>query len=191
VLNGNDVKAEPECGQRVGPKKRAEVEKANHLLFGVLLVVAMPSWAQRTDGTTSDQTQCGVGKIAASLRDKNPQVLREVENQWIQAYGDRDAQLLACILAADFEIASMPDEKLEINGKQHVIDWMGSKSPSSNTVEHLDIKTYGQAAVVRGSYLVRTPDGKPVSRFQFTDVFLYRTRGWQAVSREIAALPLR
>jgi hypothetical protein len=32
VLNGNDVKAEPECGRRVGPKKRAEVENANHAL---------------------------------------------------------------------------------------------------------------------------------------------------------------
>jgi hypothetical protein len=85
----------------------------------------------------------------------------------------------------------MPDEKLEINGKQHVIDWMGSKSPSLNQVEQLDIKIRGQAAVVRGIYSIRTPEGKLASRFQFTDVFLYRQAGWQAVSREIAALPLR
>jgi len=61
---------------------------------------------------------------------------------WIQAYGERHAQTLAYILAVDFEIGSMPDEKLEINNKQHVMDWIGSKSRSINKVEQLDIKMY-------------------------------------------------
>lgn len=161
------------------------------LVFVGLFTVAMPCWAQSPVKGSADQAKCDFDKMAVNLRDKNSRVLREVENRWIQAYGERDAQLLACILADDFEIGSMPDEKLEINNKKHVMDWMGTKSPSVNKVEHLDIKTHEEAAVVRGIYSVRTQDGRLASRFQFTDVFVYRANAWQAVSREIAQLPLR
>ena len=161
------------------------------LVLAGLFIEFLPCWAQGPLNDGSEQTKCDSHKMVVNLRDKNPNVLREVEDRWIRAYGERDAELLRCILADDFEIASMPDEKLEINNKQHVMEWIASKSRSANRVEQLDIRTHDQAAVVRGLYSVRTQEGKLTSRFQFTDVFLYRANGWQAVSREIAQLPVR
>lgn len=161
------------------------------LVLAGLFAAAVACWAQTPAKTRSDRVNCYADKIAVDLRDKNSQVLRQVEDQWIRAYGERNAELLECILADDFEIASIPDEKLEINNKQHVMDWIASKSRSVNKLEQLDIRTHEEAAVVRGVYSARTQEGKLTSRFQFTDVFVYRANGWQAVSREIAELPVK
>ena len=158
------------------------------LVFAAILVAAVPCCAQSLAKTHSDQANCDPHKIAVDLRDRNPEVLKQVEDQWIQAYGERNAELLRCVLADDFEIASMPDEKLEINNKQHVMDWIASKTRSVNKVEQINIKSHGEAAVVRGVYSVFTPEGKLTSRFQFTDIFIYRANGWQAVVREIVKL---
>jgi hypothetical protein len=157
------------------------------ILIG-FVVAFTTNWTRTATRQGSDDCARNVG---LDLRDTDPKVLREVERRWIEAYGQRNTQLLACILADDFEIGSMPDSKLEVNSRQHVLDWVSTKAISMNQMEHLDISTHGTVAVARGIYSVSTPDGRLTSRFQFSDVFAYRRNGWQALLREIATLPVK
>jgi hypothetical protein len=154
-------------------------------LFAMTLAAIL---TQRVPATRSN---CDFVQTHLDLGKKDPQILNDVERRWIQAYGEGDTRSLTCILADDFEIGSAPDAKLEVNNKQHVLDWVSTKSHSVNNIERLEIKAFGQAAITRGIYSVCSQDGKRLSRFQFTDVFLYRRTGWQAVSRQISELPLQ
>ena len=133
--------------------------------------------------------KCGLQATESRLRDKDPQVLKEVEQEWLQAYGERNTSALDCILADDFEIGSMPDEKGEAHDKKHVLDWVAQRSPTTQKIEQIEIKTFGAVAVVRGIYSSYRPNGTLVVRFQFLDVFAYGGERWQALTREIAELP--
>jgi hypothetical protein len=152
----------------------------------VLLIVSAMAYPVRTEAL-----ECGAAALKLDLGNKNPQVLRVVEYRWIKAYADLDTAFLTCLLANRFEVGSMPDKKLELHDKNHVLHWVKSRTePVHNEMEQLQIKNYDTAAVARGIYSVRRRDGKLTSRFQFIDVFLYRHGRWQAVTRQIAELPL-
>jgi hypothetical protein len=43
---------------------------------------------------------CSLQATESRLQNKDPQVLMEVEQQWLQAYGERNTRALDCILAA-------------------------------------------------------------------------------------------
>ena len=142
----------------------------------------------------SDSTAAGQCKLQATetlLRNKDPQVLREVEQQWLRAYGEKNTEALDCILVEDFQIGSMPDEKGELHDKRHVLDWVAQRSPSVQKIERLDLKPYGNVAVVRGAYSISGEDGRVLARYQFMDVLVYRKQRWQALTREIAELLIK
>ena len=157
-------------------------------VFVGFIVALTPTWAQTPGRQGSDDCAPSLG---LDLLDTGPTVLREVERRWIEAYGQRNTQLLLCILADDFEIGSMPDSQLEVNNRQHVLDWVSTKTISMNRIEQLNVSRHGTVAVARGIYSVSTPDGTLTARFQFSDVFTYRRNGWQAILREIATLPIK
>ena len=133
--------------------------------------------------------KCSSQAIDSQLRNKDAEVLKEVEQQWLQAYGERNTSALDCILADEFKIGSMPDEKGEVHDKKHVLDWVAQRSPTTQKIEQIEIKTFGAVAVVRGIYSSYRPNGTLVVRFQFLDVFAYGGERWQALTREIAELP--
>jgi len=119
---------------------------------------------------------------------KDAMAIENLERRWAQAYAERNVALLQCIIADDFEIGSMPDKKVEVNGKQHVLDWVPVRTGSTE-IEQLHVKLHREVAIARGSYVVRAQDGMVRERFQFTDLFVYRGHRWQALVREIAELP--
>jgi len=139
----------------------------------------------------TDAAKCILQATESRLRNKDPQVLKEVEQEWLQAYGEKNTALLDCILAEDFEIASMPDEKGEAHNKKHVLDWVATRPPTVQKIERFDLKPYRDVAVVRGIYSMNGQDGKILARYQFMDVFFFRGERWQALTREIAELPIR
>lgn len=169
------------------PKQRkCSIELKGMKTALVLLIAWAMAYPVRTEAM-----ECGPGALKLDLGSKNPQVLFMVEYRWIKAYTDRDTDFLTCLLEDSFEIGSMPDKKLELHDKNHVLHWVESRTaPVHNEMEQLQLKSYDNSAVARGIYSVRQRDGKLISRFQFIDVFLYRHGRWQAVTRQIAELPL-
>lgn len=151
--------------------------------FQVLLIIsAVSSVSVATD-------ECSSAELRAVLHDKSPQVIRALEEQWAKAYANRDTATLNCILADDFEIGSMPDQVLAVHDKHRVLAWVLTRTGSAE-LEHLQTRPFDSTVLARGVYAVRT-GGMLVSRFQFADVFVYRSNRWQAVARTIADLPLK
>ncbi len=134
----------------------------------------------------SAAAKCSLQATDSRLRNKDPEVLKEVEREWLQAYGDRNTAALDCILAEDFEIGTMPDEKGEVHNKKQILDWVAQRSRTVQKIDQFDLKPYRDVAVVRGIYSMSGEDGKVLARYQFMDVFVYRERRWQAVARQIA-----
>jgi hypothetical protein len=132
--------------------------------------------------------KCSLQATESLLRNKDPQVLREVEKEWLQAYGEKNTSVLDCILADDFEIASMPDEKEEVHDKRHVLDWVAQRSRTVQKIEQFELKPYRDVAIARGIYSMNSPDGKVLARYQFMDLFIYREKRWQAAARQLARL---
>jgi len=151
--------------------------------FQVLLIISVVS---SVSVATDD---CRSAELRAVLHDKSPQVIRALEEQWAKAYANRDTARLKCILADDFEIGSMPDQVLAVHDKHRVLAWVLTRTGSAE-LEHLQTRPFDSTVLARGIYAVRA-GGRLVSRFQFTDVFVYRSNRWQAVARTIAELPLK
>lgn len=135
--------------------------------------------------------KCDLKATESLLRNKDPQVLKDVEQEWLRAYGEKNTAVLDCILAEEFQIGSMPDERVEVHDKKHVLDWVAQRSPSVQKIEQFDLAPYGNVAVVRGAYSMSSQDGKVLARYQFMDVFVYRGERWLALTREVAELPIK
>ena len=148
----------------------------------LLIISAVSSESVATD-------DCSSAELRAVLHEKSSQVIKVLEEQWAKAYASRDTARLNCILADDFEISSMPDEILAVHDKHHVLEWVVTRTGSAE-LEHLQTRPFDSIVLARGVYAVRT-GGMLVSRFQFADVFVYRSNRWQAVARTIADLPLK
>lgn len=155
-----------------------------HRRIVLLTFVLLSSQARAT-------AKCDLKATESLLRNKDPQVLKDVEQEWLRAYGEKNTAVLDCILAEDFQIGSMPDERVEVHDKKHVLDWVAQRSPSVQKIEQFDLAPYGNVAVVRGAYSMSSQDGKVLARYQFMDVFVYRGERWLALTREIAELPIK
>lgn len=132
--------------------------------------------------------KCDVGKVTSP--DRTADAIRELENQWIKAYAERDVELLKCILTDDFQVGSMPDRTLEIHDRQHVLDWITHrKSSVQNQIEDLKVRVSGKVAVARGVYVMRDSAGKLLARYQFTDLLAQRNSQWRGLAREVSELP--
>ena len=132
--------------------------------------------------------ECDVGKVTSPERAAAS--IKELENQWIKAYADRNVELLNCILTDDFQIGSMPDRTLETHDRQHVMDWITHRKTSvQNQIEDLKVQVSGNVAVARGVYVTRDSAGKPLARYQFTDLLAQRHSHWRGLAREVSELP--
>jgi len=132
--------------------------------------------------------ECDVGKVTS--RERAVDAIKELETRWIKAYAQRDVELLKCILTEDFQIGSMPDRTLEIHDRQHVLSWITQRKTSvQNQIEDVKVQVSGDVAVARGVYVMRDSAGKPLARYQFTDLLAQRDGHWRGLSREVSELP--
>jgi len=148
----------------------------------LLIISAVSSESVATD-------DCNSAELRALLHDKSPQVIRALEEQWAKAYVNRDTAGLNCILADDFEIDSMRDQGFAVHDKHHVLEWVATRTGSAE-LEQIQTRSFDNTVLAKGVYAVRT-GGRLLSRFHFTDVFVYRRDRWQAVARTIAELPVK
>lgn len=112
--------------------------------------------------------------------------IADLEQQWLQS--EHDAAVLERILASDFVHVVSFDH---LATKQEHIDW-AAKHPDPKDLQRrfdkLNIRLYGDVAIVNGSVIASSPSGKE-DRTMFTDVFAFRDGRWQAVNAQENAVP--
>lgn len=107
--------------------------------------------------------------------------LLSLEDEWLHA---RDAATLERILADDF-VHPVP-QGVFLSKAEH-IDWYGKHLPSptrKTRLDHVQVRLYGDSAVVNGEVIATDESGKQLDGSVFTDVFVYRDGRWQAVNAQ-------
>ncbi|MBO0911386.1 MAG: nuclear transport factor 2 family protein [Acidobacteria bacterium] len=118
---------------------------------------------------------------SAHTADKDRHALAAIEQQWLEA---QDAATLDRILAADFVHVIPADQFL--TKRQH-IDWVlghPGRKGRHRKFDKLEVRLYGDAAIVNGSVVATDDAGKEQDRTMFTDVFVFRDGRWQAVNAQ-------
>lgn len=123
--------------------------------------------------------------LAFAQAPRNPagdkQAVIELENEWLHA---KDAATLDRILALDFVHVIPVDHFLT---KQQHIDWfMKHPEPADRHTkfDKLNVRVYGDVAIVNGSVIATDAAGKELDRTMFTDIFVRRGGRWQAVNAQ-------
>jgi len=122
----------------------------------------------------------GLG-VAQTARDpaKDRDAVTALEQEWLHA---KDAATLDRILASDFVHVIPFDHFLT---QQEHIDWF-VKHPEPKDrhtrFDKLNVRLYGNVAIVNGSVIATDDSGKELDRTMFTDVFVFRNGRWQAVN---------
>jgi ketosteroid isomerase-like protein len=131
---------------------------------------------------------CEPKEKAPGPRDNPEQELRERLREWDEAYARRDTEALNRILADDF---TFTDAVGKVNNKTQYIMAV-IKSPDITLIEpansdDLNIRLYGDAAVVTGRSGIRGRPRHPATRelFRFTDVWVKRQGRWQVVASQV------
>ena len=125
--------------------------------------------------------------VSQTSRDpaKDRAAVTDLEEQWL--HSEHDAAVLGRILAADFVHVVPVDHFLT---RQEHIDW-AVKHPDpkdrQQRFDKLNIRLYGDVAIVNGSVIASSPSGKE-DRTMFTDVFVFRDGRWQAVNAQENAM---
>ena len=107
--------------------------------------------------------------------------LLSIEDEWLHA---RDAATLGRILADDFV---HPVAQGVFLSKAEHIDWYVKHLPPptrKTRFDRLQVRLYGDTAVVNGMVISSDESGKELDRSVFTDVFVYRDGRWQAVNAQ-------
>jgi hypothetical protein len=133
-------------------------------VLAALILLCCLLWAKSDRGPVQDSNQ-----------------ITMLEQEWLHA---KDAATLDRILAPDFIHVLPMDHFLT---KQEQIEWFEKhpKPPNrSAKFDKLNIRFYGDAAVVNGSVIASDENGKELERSMFTDVFIYRNGRWQAVNAQ-------
>ena len=123
---------------------------------------------------------------------KDEQALKQLENEWLGSYLRGDKATFDRIVADDF---TSTDESAKFRNKaqeREVIQAPPSTIKASLTNEDVQIRIYGDSAIVTGRIVSRTQlSGQPEISFQsrFTDTLLRRRGRWEVVARHYSRLP--
>jgi len=123
---------------------------------------------------------------------KDEQALRRLEDEWLGSYLRGDKATWDRIVADDF---TSTDESARFRNKaqeREVIQAPPSTIKASLTNEDLQIRIYGDSAIVTGRIVSRAQLGsQPEISFQsrFTDTLLKRRGKWQVFARHYSRLP--
>jgi len=130
---------------------------------------------------------CGATLVAPPARsqarsaDADRRAVIALENEWLLA---EDSATLARILAPDFVHPVLTGDFL--TKAQHLHWFSGHPRPANAKVRFagLDVRLYGDVAIVTGTVISTGAPGQQATRTVFTDVFAYRPDRWQAVNAQ-------
>jgi ketosteroid isomerase-like protein len=110
---------------------------------------------------------------------RDEQALLQLEQTWAKALEQHDTAAVACLLADEFQDADVDGK---IRDRTATLSRIPQRRPSSNHLEDMYARIYGDAAFVRGLNQVTDPSGKVLAQVRFTDIFVFRDGRWQAVA---------
>jgi len=120
-----------------------------------------------------------------SNRDRD--ALIALENDWLK--NEHNAAELEHILGADFLHPVVTGDVLT---KAQHIQFSSTHLPAPDLTKHfedLQVRVYGDVAIVNGSVVATNKNGNITAKTVFTDVFVYRDGRWQAINAQENAVP--
>jgi ketosteroid isomerase-like protein len=102
-----------------------------------------------------------------------------LEEAWGRALSARDTAFFRHTLGDDF----VGTGGAEVRSKTMVIDELAGATGSVPVprLEQIQVRLFGDVAIVSGLAAYGRPDGTPASRTRFTEVWVKRAGRWQAV----------
>jgi ketosteroid isomerase-like protein len=133
------------------------------VFLSAFLLATIPAWA----------APCERGQA------KEEKTLLRLEETWAKALERHDADAVSCWLADEFEDADLDGA---VHDRKEALARIPQRRPSSNHLEDMHVRIYGDSAFVRGVNQVTDASGESLARVRFTDIFVYRDGRWQAVA---------
>lgn len=130
----------------------------------------------------------GQMKNEISPQNKVEQELKRLENEWLNSYLRGDKQTFDRIVADDF---TRTDESGKFATKEEEKALIQAAPASVNvslTNEEMQVRVYGNAAIVTGRIVSKVQDSLNFQS-RFTDTFVKRNGGWQVVARHYSRIP--
>jgi ketosteroid isomerase-like protein len=116
---------------------------------------------------------------------KTEAALIELEQNWAAALSRKDVDVVACMLATEFEDA-------DVDGSLHTrietLERIPHKKPGVNHLSEMRAHMEGDSGFTRGLATLVDGSGKVVARVRFTDIFVYRGGRWQALAGQESLL---
>ncbi len=111
----------------------------------------------------------------------SPSGLILAEQRWVAALESRNVAALHCRLAPDFVDTNWRGELVTRNA---VIAALPNRPPSRLVLSDVQANVHGRIGIVRGINTQTALDGSVLGRVRFTDVFVRKLDGWQALSAQ-------
>jgi ketosteroid isomerase-like protein len=134
------------------------------LTSALLALVASSALAQSSDQHAKDRAY-----------------IRQAESEWAESVVTHDVSVLQRILADDFVGVDIDGSHYSKAGA--IKDYTQATDFTSNHLNEVEIRFYGQTAVAQGSESWHKKDGTE-GRFVWTDTWIRRIDKWQIVAAE-------
>jgi ketosteroid isomerase-like protein len=128
----------------------------------------------------------------AAFSSNDEVALKQLEQDWLDAYRDGDADKMSKILADDF-VGRWADGNTQTKQEQLTAIRTGEEKHSRNHLDECNVRIYGDTAVVTGTQTEQSVlEGRNGSgTYSYTDVFVRRDGRWQIVATETKRLSLQ
>lgn len=127
-------------------------------------------------------TMCAISSAWASEpRPDTAATLIRLEHAWQQAILSGNKSVLRSVLAQNFLDTSY---KGVLRTKQDILAGMMNTPRYNAALSDLEVRVFGDTAIVTGLNTVTGPDKAWTAKLRFTDVFINRGNRWQAIGAQ-------
>jgi ketosteroid isomerase-like protein len=124
------------------------------------------------------------------MEDADIKRLMEIQQELASAWIARDRAIIERLIAPDWVVTHVEGQRItRAEVFRNMLESDATRMTSSD-VDEVEVRVFGDAAVVTGRTHARgTQSGTPFDvRLRFTDVFIRRDGGWQAVASHATLL---
>jgi hypothetical protein len=107
--------------------------------------------------------------------------VRAAEARWVAMLEARDADGLSCLLAPEFVDTNWAGATVS---RDRILAALPRRPHGRLVLSEVTVALHGDLAVVRGLNRQQDAVGRPAGVVRFTDIFLYRSGRWQAISAQ-------